>query len=282
MSDQNHLKVIDHSVSGEEFTLIKNQEFGFLETTPKPHADQLPHYYESKDYISHTDSKRNLFEIIYHLVRRVALKKKVKLIDNYGSDGKILLDIGCGTGDFLKVAKDNGWYGYGIEPNEHAREIANKKTNQGVFDTDELLKFKAHRFDVITLWHVLEHLPDLENQIEIYKKLLKPSGTLIVAVPNHRSYDAEYYQEFWAAYDVPRHLWHFSQDSMSNLLRKHFLKVVDVLPMKFDAYYVSLLSEKYKKGRMKLFRAFIIGFKSNWRAKRSKEASSLIFVVKND
>ncbi|WP_241910502.1 class I SAM-dependent methyltransferase [Pseudotamlana carrageenivorans] len=282
MTDDNALKVIDHSVSGEEFTLIKNSEFGFLETTPKPDPDKLPHYYESKDYISHTDSRRNLVEILYHMVRGKALKSKVKLINEYATDGKILLDIGCGTGDFLKVAKQNGWYGYGIEPNAHAREIANKKTNHGVFDTDELLKFKQHRFDVITLWHVLEHLPDLENQIEIYKKLLKPTGTLIIAVPNHKSYDAIYYQEFWAAYDAPRHLWHFCKTSMSALLTKHNLKVVDVLPMKFDAYYVSLLSEKYKKASFKLIRAFMTGFKSNLKAKRSKEASSLIFVVKNE
>ncbi|MDO6759657.1 class I SAM-dependent methyltransferase [Tamlana sp. 2_MG-2023] len=282
MTQPNQLKVIDHTVSGEEFTLVENQEFGFLETTPKPSLDKLPEYYESKDYISHTDSNRNLFEIAYHLVRGIALKRKIKLINNYASEGKILLDIGCGTGDFLKVAKSHDWYGYGIEPNQHAREMANKKTNDGVFDTDELYKFKEHRFDVITLWHVLEHLPDLENQIETYKKLLKPTGTLIVAVPNHKSYDAEYYQEFWAAYDVPRHLWHFSKKSMQRLLSKHLLKIVDVKPMTFDAYYVSLLSEKYKNGRMKLIKGFLTGLKSNFKARSSKESSSLIFVIKNE
>ncbi|WP_317132857.1 class I SAM-dependent methyltransferase [Pseudotamlana haliotis] len=281
MTEPTHLTVIDHSVSEEEFTLVQNPEFGFLETTPRPEADKLPQYYESKDYISHTDSNRNLFEIVYHLVRRISIKKKLELIDNYAEDGKILLDVGCGTGDFLKAAKDNGWYGYGIEPNEQAREIANKKTNQGVFDTEELFKFKPHRFDVITLWHVLEHLPDLEEQIEAYKKLLKENGTLIIAVPNHKSFDAEYYQEFWAGYDVPRHLWHFDKVSMGKLLSKHQLKITEVKPMKFDAYYVSLLSEKYKHGRMKIIKGFLTGWKSNRKAKASKEASSLIFVVKN-
>lgn len=276
-----HLKVKDYSVSGEVFELIQNSEYGFMETTPQPSSDKLPNYYKSEDYISHTDSKRNLFEKAYHLVRKLSLKKKLNLINSFSVESKKLLDIGCGTGDFLQTAQQNNWKVSGIEPNEQARIIANNKTNSSVFETQQLLKFNEQSFDVITLWHVLEHLPDLEDHIEIFKKLLKPKGTLIIAVPNYKSFDAKYYKEFWAAYDVPRHLWHFNKDSISKLVTKYFMEVVKIKPMWFDAFYVSLLSEKYKKGKMNFVSGFFVGFFSNLKTIITKEASSLIYVVKN-
>ena len=282
MSKNNfYITVKDHSVSGEEFQLLLNNEFGFLETTPQPTLEKLPDYYISEDYISHTDSKRNLFEKVYHIVRNISLKRKLKLINSMHSTGKQILDVGCGTGDFLQIAKQNNWIVSGVEPNDEARKIANSKTNNAVFNVDELLKFPKHSFDIITLWHVLEHLPKLEDHVSIFKSLLKNNGTLIIAVPNYNSFDAQYYKSFWAAYDAPRHLWHFNQKSISNLFLKEKLKVVKTLPMKFDAYYVSLLSEKYRSGRMNIFNAFRIGFKSNLMAKRSGEYSSLIFIIKN-
>ena len=183
-----YLTVKDHSVSGETFDLIKNSEYGFLETIPQPSLEKLPNYYKSEDYISHTDSKRNLFENVYHLIRGISLKQKMRLINSCTSSEKKLLD--------------------GIEPNEHARAIANKKTDHSVFDVDQLLKFKPNSFDVITLWHVLEHLPNLEEQIQVFKNLLKLDGTLIIAAPNFNSYDAKFYKSHWAAFDAPRHLWH--------------------------------------------------------------------------
>ena len=276
-----HLKVKDHSVSGEAFELIQNTEYGYLETTPQPSSDKLPNYYDSEDYISHTDSKRNVFEKVYHIVRTISLKNKLNLINSFSSEEKNLLDIGCGTGDFLQTAQQNGWNVSGIEPNQDARNIANKKTNDAVFETDQLLKFEANRFDVITLWHVLEHLPNLEHQIATFKKLLKPNGRLIIAVPNYKSYDAEHYKNFWAAYDVPRHLWHFNQDSISKLVSKESFEVIHVKPMWFDAFYVSLLSEKYKTGKMNPIKGFCIGLISNIKALSSKEASSLIYTIKN-
>lgn len=275
------LTVIDHSVSREEFQLIENSEFGFLETSPQPSKDKLPEYYESEDYISHTDSKRNLFEKVYHVVRSISLKKKLDLINSYSSEEKKLLDVGCGTGDFLQTAIENNWVVSGIEPNEQAREIANKKTNNSVFEIDQLLKFEASSFDVITLWHVLEHLPNLEDHIAIFKTLLKPKGTLIIAVPNYKSYDAKYYKEFWAAYDVPRHLWHFNRDSITSLVSNFDFDVVKTTPMWFDAFYVSMLSEKYKNGKMNPIKGFCIGLLSNLKALSSKEASSLIYIIKN-
>ena len=198
-TNQIHLKVKDHSVSGEVFELIQNSEFGFLETSPLPASDKLSDYYKSEDYISHTDSKRNLFEKAYHVVRRISLKKKLKLINSFSLENKILLDVGCGTGDFLQTAQNNNWQVSGIEPNS---------------------------FGVITLWHVLEHLSNLENQITILKKLLKPNGTLIIAVPNYKSFDAKHYAEFWAAFDVPRHLWHFNKESVSKLVAKFQMEVM--------------------------------------------------------
>lgn len=275
-----YIKVKDHSVTGENFELLYNEEFEMLETFPQPSLDKLPNYYQSEDYISHTDSKRNLLEKVYHIVKSTALKRKLKLINKVSNEGKNLLDVGCGTGDFLQIAQQNNWMVSGIEPNEHARHIANQKTNNQVFDVDQLLKFKKQSFDVISLWHVLEHLPNLDEQIEVLESLLKPNGTLIIAVPNYKSYDATYYKDFWAAFDVPRHLWHFSQNSISRLVSKVGMTVSEKLPMKFDAFYVSLLSEKYKSGSMNPLKAFWIGYRSNMMARRTNEYSSLIYVVK--
>ncbi|MCF7559578.1 class I SAM-dependent methyltransferase [Sabulilitoribacter multivorans] len=275
------LVVKDHSVSGEKFELVENSEYGFLETTPQPPSEKLPEYYESEDYISHTDSKRNLFEKAYHLVRSISLKKKLKLINSFSSESKKLLDVGCGTGDFLQTALQNNWTVSGIEPNDQARDIANKKTNNSVFETGQLLKFEESSFDVITLWHVLEHLPKLEEQIATFKKLLKKQGILIIAVPNYRSFDAKYYKNFWAAYDVPRHLWHFNKTSISKLVGKQSMKVVKTQPMLFDAFYVSLLSEKYKTGKMNFFKGIGIGLVSNMKSIISKESSSVIYIIKN-
>ncbi|MFB9056792.1 class I SAM-dependent methyltransferase [Mariniflexile ostreae] len=286
MSEQkmNHvyLKLKDYSVSGKNFRLVTNLEYGFLETRPKPSFEELPDYYKSEDYISHTDSKRNLFEKVYHVVRVFSLRKKTGIINSYGSGGKHLLDFGCGTGDFLQTAKQQGWTVVGVEPNTDARTLANVKTDNAVFDSDYLLTCEACTFDVITLWHVLEHLPNLEKDITLLKSLLKPNGILVVAVPNYKSYDAQYYKNFWAAYDVPRHLWHFNQKSISRLVLKQGLRVVRTKPMLFDAFYVSMLSEKYKTGKMNILKAVWVGLVSNLKSFITKEASSIIYIIKNN
>ncbi|WP_223550063.1 class I SAM-dependent methyltransferase [Aestuariivivens sp. NBU2969] len=276
------LKVKDYSVSGEEFKLVKNPEYGFLETIPKPTQVSLSKYYQSEDYISHTDANRNWFEKVYHFIRTITLKRKLRLINNYARESKNLLDIGCGTGDFLQAAKQKGWNVVGIEPNERARKTANKKINSIVYQPEQLSKIEDNSFDVITLWHVLEHLPNLYDQIALFKKLLKPNGTLVIAVPNYKSFDATHYKNFWAAYDVPRHLWHFDTASISNLLSRQSLKVIKIKPMWFDAFYVSLLSEKYKSGKMNIIKGFCVGLSSNLKSLATKEASSLIYVAKNN
>lgn len=276
------LSVKDHSVSGEEFQLLLNEELEMLETFPQPSSESLSKYYDSENYISHTDGQRNLLEIAYQFVKTISLKRKLKLINSFSLKGKSLLDVGCGTGDFLRIALQNNWKVGGIEPNEKARQIANVKTNNEIFDSEQLLKFQKNSFDVITLWHVLEHLPKLEEHLEIFKSLLKPEGFLVIAVPNYNCYDAFYYKGHWAAYDAPRHLWHFSRNSIMRLGERKNMKVVKILPMYFDAYYVSLLSEKYKSKIMNPLRAFCIGWWSNFKAKRSGEYSSLIYLIKNN
>jgi len=276
------LKVRDHSVSGEEFQLLYNEELEMLETFPQPSSEGLQKYYESDNYISHTDGKRNLIEKAYQIVKTISLKRKLKLIDSFSKQDKNLLDVGCGTGDFLRIASLNNWQVFGIEPNDKARQLANVKTNGVVYNNDQLSKFRNSSFDVITLWHVLEHLPNLEEQLEIFKNLLKPKGVLVVAVPNYNSYDAVYYGSYWAAYDVPRHLWHFSKNSLLRLAERVHMRVIKIVPMFFDSYYVSLLSEKYKPQAMNPFRAFWIGWLSNFKARNSGEYSSLIYIIKKD
>ena len=279
ISNKKHfLNVIDHSVSKETFDLYYDQDLDMLITSPQPSPENLGKYYESTDYISHTDSKRSLFEKAYHFVKGIALENKLNLINNCSVTKGNLLDIGAGTGDFLLTAKQNSWNTIGVEPSEKAKGIA---INKGIQFSDSTQELESHSFDVITMWHVLEHVPNLEIQIKELKRLVKPNGTIIIAVPNYKSYDANYYGKFWAAFDVPIHFWHFSKKAIQLLFEKENLKLEKVLPMKFDSFYVSLLSEKYKNGKMNYLKAIWIGLASNWKAKSSLEYSSHIHVLKN-
>jgi cyclopropane fatty-acyl-phospholipid synthase-like methyltransferase len=275
------LALKDYSVSGENFELIYNSEFEMLETFPKPSLEKLPSYYESEDYISHTDAKKSFTDKLYQFVKGYALKRKLRLINSFETDAKTLLDVGCGTGDFLLTCKTNGWNVVGVEPNAKAQKITKDKLQtKTVFkDVNEI---NSKQFDVITLWHVLEHVPNLDEYILKLKSLLKPNGVLVIAVPNYKSFDAKHYQSFWAAYDVPRHLWHFSQKSIQLLFSNVNFKLVKVLPMYFDSFYVSLLSEKYKTGTTNFIKAFIVGLKSNLKAIKTKEYSSLIYILKRN
>jgi 2-polyprenyl-3-methyl-5-hydroxy-6-metoxy-1,4-benzoquinol methylase len=272
------LTVKDYSVSQETFELYQDQDLDLLITHPQPSLDVLGKYYESADYISHTDSKRSLFEKAYHFVKNIALKNKLNLINTCQPNKGLILDIGAGTGDFLTVAKNDGWKTIGVEPSEKAKAIAK---NKGVSFVEKTSELESHSFDVISMWHVLEHVPNLEEQITELKRLLKPTGTLIVAVPNFKSFDAKHYGKFWAAYDVPIHFWHFSKTSIQKLFEKENMKLEKILPMKFDSFYVSLLSEKYKTGKMNYIKAFFIGLQSNWKAKQKLEYSSHIYILKN-
>ena len=278
LEDKSFITVKDFSVSGESFSLLLNEEYQILKTHPQPTLDKLGSYYEFEDYISHTDGKRTLFEKMYHFIKRKAIRDKVKLINSYQPVKGRILDIGAGTGDFLLECKNQNWEILGIEPNDKAKGIA---VGKGIKFGDTIEKLESNSFDVITMWHVLEHVPDVEHQVAELKRLLKPSGTIIIAVPNFKSYDAKYYKEFWAAYDVPRHLWHFSKTAIEKLFDKQNMNLEDIKPMWFDSFYVSLLSEKYKTGKMNFISGFFIGLISNVSGFFKKEFSSHIYVLKN-
>ena len=279
ISNKKHfLTVQDYSVSKETFDLYYDETLDKLLTFPQPSLKNLGKYYESEDYISHTDNKRSLFEKLYQFIKSIALKNKLNLINSLQSNKGRILDIGAGTGDFLSVAKNDGWQTIGVEPSDKAKAIAKKK---GVSFVELTTELENQSFDVISMWHVLEHVPDLYKQIKELKRLLKPTGTLIIAVPNFKSFDAKHYGKFWAAFDVPIHFWHFSKTAMKLLFEKEEMKLEKVLPMKFDSFYVSLLSEKYNSGKMNFVKAFFIGLQSNWKAKKNFEYSSHIYIIKN-
>lgn len=270
------LKCKDFSVSKESYELFLNPYFDMMVTLPVP--SNIENYYKTDDYISHTNSNKSLVDKIYKKVRKYTLKRKLKLMNSFELSDKKILDIGSGTGDFLHTCKEDKWSVFGVEPSAKAREISLQKDIK-VFENIEQLK--ENQFDVITLWHVLEHVENLFEYIDLLKNKLKPEGKLIVAVPNYNSYDAKHYKEYWAAFDVPRHLWHFSQKSITKLFSRVSMNVEKVIPMKFDSYYVSLLSEKYKSGKNKFLKAFYIGMLSNFKAKTTSEYSSLIYIIKN-
>lgn len=270
------MSCVDHTVSKESYELLLNEDFDMMVTLPIPL--DLENYYKSEEYISHTNASKNLIDKIYQKVRKRTLQNKLKLINSFNLSDKKLLDIGSGTGDFLATCKVDNWNVFGVEPSKEARQISEEKNVKAFSDISEI---KENNFDVITLWHVLEHVENLLEYIEILKTKLKPTGVLIIAVPNYKSFDAKYYKEFWAAYDVPRHLWHFSQTSIQKLFAKVSMKIEKTIPMKYDSYYVSMLSEKYKSGRTNFIKASYIGFLSNMKAKSTSEYSSLIYVIKN-
>lgn len=271
-----YLESKDYSTSKEPFSIRQCSGCSFRFTSPVPSEDKIGSYYESEDYISHTDSKKGVMNKVYHIVRKKAIRNKEYLIDTFNVE-KSLLDIGCGTGDFLHFCKEHGWDILGLEPDAGARSICAKK-GVPVKDIDELHRLEDKSVSVITMWHVLEHVYHLNRDFDKIKSVLKDDGKLVVAVPNCSSYDAQKYGEFWAAYDLPIHLYHFRPNDIKTLAEKYDMKVDKILPMKYDAYYVSMLSEKYKGGN--LVNAFLTGAKSNRKANASNhQYSSQIYIL---
>lgn len=279
-----YLKCKDFTVTNEVFELKFHEEIDMLITSPQPKIEDLPAYYKSEKYISHTDASVTFLDKVYQMVKRITIKGKVKSISSFKNDSKNLLDIGCGTGEFLLSCKKDGWNVVGVEPNLDAKSltIAKIEAKNTVFDSlDKLLNSKVSaKFDVITMWHVLEHVPNLEETIKILSSLLSEKGVLLVAVPNFKCFDAEFYKENWAAFDVPRHLWHFSKSAIASLFAKEGLELAKISPMWFDSFYVSMLSESHKTGKSNLFRAFLIGGYSNLKGLFSKEVSSHIYFLR--
>lgn len=272
----------DYTITGEEFALQQCSHCQFILTNPRPASESIGRYYESDNYISHSGKSKTLFDKIYLTARNITLGWKHELIARYYSTPKRILDFGCGTGNFLNHMKQKGWDIRGVEPNTTAREKSNQLLSNQVFK--ELESLDDQCFEVITLWHVLEHIHDLNYTIQKLKNRLSTNGYLIIAVPNPNSHDSQYYRSYWAGYDVPRHLWHFTQETMRTLLLKNGLEIVQIEPMKLDAFYVSLLSEGYhnpnQNKMVSASKAFVQGLKSNWLAKKKNEYSSLIYIAK--
>lgn len=271
----------DYTVSQENFNIVSCKSCGFKFTNPRPDNSVLGNYYKAESYVSHTNSKKGIVNKLYHAVRNYTLKTKIKLVSSYVSRGTIL-DYGCGTGMFLNACNKSGWETYGMEPDDNARKMASEHGLNVFSDKAKVQTYITDKnFNAITLWHVLEHVTDMEETLAFFKSKLNADGVLIIAVPNYVSYDAQYYKEFWAAYDVPRHLHHFEEKSMKSLLENSGFKLQETKPMKFDSFYVSMLSEKYKTGSVNLVKAFLVGLKSNLSAKNTSSYSSTIYIFKH-
>lgn len=272
-----HLEVKDYFFSGESFELYHCNKCQLLITSPQPSEEKLSSYYQSPDYISHTNRITNFITLAYKIVRNLSINNKYLLVNKY-TDGSKILDVGCGTGYFLAKMKSRNWQIQGVEPDTTARSQAEKILNQPM--ASSLYEIRE-KYPAITLWHVLEHMPDLNKVVAYLQSILQEKGTLFVALPNHESYDASFYKQYWAGYDVPRHLYHFNKNSVKNLMSAHQLKVTHIMPMYWDSFYVAMLSEKYKHGKNRPVHAFWKGLVSNLKASEKMNYSSLIYVIKH-
>jgi len=280
----NDREIIDHAVSKEIFNISKCSNCGLLFTNPRPNQTNIGPYYDFPEYFSHDDQAKSPTQLIYQTVRKRAITSKLNLFHSLQREKGSILDYGCGTGELLAKAKDQGWKVDGLEPNEKARNQAEKKLHKPIFA--DIVDIPATQsFDIISLFHVLEHVHDLRNTLKTIINHLNSDGYVIIAVPNPESYDAEKYKDFWAGWDVPRHLYHFNKTSINSFSNEFKLRLVNTLPMKYDSYYVSLLSEGYKNPAQstysKYLKAIKAGMKSNSEArKNNNNYSSNLFIFK--
>ena len=273
------LELKDYFLTQENFEILECNDCKLLFTTPCPAPDRIGDYYKSDDYLSHNESKKGIVPQIYNLVKKVNIKNKFNItVNGQQTTDNSILDIGCGVGDFLNYAKEKGCDITGIEPSEDARKIAEEKLGTKIFSPEELQNIPNESFDIVTMWHVLEHVADLKTEIDHLERIVKKNGRLVLALPNYKSFDAEYYKDKWAAYDVPRHLNHFSSTSIKNIFDTTAFQLIDIKPLKWDSYYISMLSEQYLKHSNVLLKAMITGCKSNCKAIKSGEYSSLVYV----
>jgi 2-polyprenyl-3-methyl-5-hydroxy-6-metoxy-1,4-benzoquinol methylase len=261
------LEVEDYFLSHEIFSIQECNSCRFKFVSPRPDTAVIGKYYQSDEYISHDAGHTDLLSSVYKLARVISISNKYKIVRKFASGGK-LLDIGCGTGEFLKYCQAKGFEVLGVEPSDKARSFAQSKNMVHVFDQLESLSESDGTFNCITMWHVLEHIHNLNDLILNVSKRLRPDGVFVVAVPNSNSWDARYYKKYWAAYDVPRHLYHFTKETLQQLASKHGFEILKIYPQNLDAYYVSMLSEKYKSGQTNYVRSLLHGFWSNWYAKK--------------
>jgi 2-polyprenyl-3-methyl-5-hydroxy-6-metoxy-1,4-benzoquinol methylase len=274
------LTVKDYSVSKEEFVVWQCRNCTLRFTQDVPDEASIGPYYQSPDYISHSNTDKGLLNKLYQKIRKYTLEQKAQLIIGYTRQKGRLLDIGAGIGAFLNTMKQKGWEETGIEPDRGARDQARNLFGLNLEETSALATLSENSFDAITLWHVLEHVHDLHPFIDRLKACLKADGKLFIAVPNYSSLDADVYKLYWAAYDVPRHLYHFTPKAMDMLMKEHGLCIMAKKPMWFDSFYISLISSKYKNGRTNWLSAGLTGLRSNIKALFNKDyCSSVIYVV---
>ena len=274
---QINLWLKDEFLSKEDFHICECLNCGLLYTMPRPSKDKIAEYYKSDEYYSHQENKKGFIPRLYETVKRTNLKHKYELATR-GLKTGALLDIGCGVGDFLHTAETQGWHCTGVEPSEEAKAIAQQRTTAKILSSEDQESLPEASFDVITMWHVLEHVDNLKWQVTQLQRLIKPNGRIVIALPNYKSYDGQYYKEHWAAYDVPRHLNHFNRTTVAKILVTKDLKLVNTDKLKWDAYYISYMSEQYKIHKLPLIRGVYRGWISNLKARRSGEWSSLVYI----
>jgi 2-polyprenyl-3-methyl-5-hydroxy-6-metoxy-1,4-benzoquinol methylase len=276
------LQAKDHLLTHETFNIFRCHSCSFRFTQDTPPADEIGKYYRSQDYISHSDTRKGLISKLYHLGRTIMLRKKYGMVKKT-STGKNLMDIGCGTGYFPSFMKQNGYKVSGVEADPKAREFAEKEFGIRVYTPGDFLNHRIEgKFDVITLWHVLEHLDDFNLYLERMLEHLTPGGSLLIALPNCSALDARYYKEFWAGYDVPRHLWHFTPSTLKNLTEKHGLKILKMKRLMLDPFYNSMLSEKYRGNRAFMIFGIAIGKLAYIESLFSiKKSSSVVYILKH-
>ncbi len=275
------LTVKDFSVSKEDYVIWQCAQCSLRFTQDVPDENSIGPYYKSPDYISHTNTNKGFVNNTYQKVRNYTLQQKASLVINQTGvkKGKVL-DVGCGTGAFLNVMREKGWVIDGIEPDEDARRLARSLYHIEAKEPSAFADIKPGSMDAITLWHVLEHVHELHPYIDRLKESLTAAGKLFIAVPNYQSTDASHYRPYWAAYDVPRHLYHFSPKSMEVLMQRHGLKITEKKPMWFDSFYISLLSSKYHTGKTKYVSAIFNGLRSNINALANHDkCSSIIYII---
>lgn len=270
----------DFWVTKEMFTISRCIKCGFAYTKNAPDAANIGKYYQHADYVSHTDTQQGLFFKIYHFVRETMLGKKRQMIEKHVVKGN-LLDIGAGTGYFLNHMQQNSWQVSGVEPDTGAADIAQQKFGLKLEQTLQETVNNGQSFQAISMWHVLEHVHELNQYFDFFKTLLAPNGKLFIAVPNHTSFDAQYYKQNWAAWDVPKHLWHFSPKSMQILAEKNGFMIEQKYMLPFDSFYISIMSEKIKgSSKLAIIRAAFVGFVSYVKALLNVEkASSVVYVI---
>jgi 2-polyprenyl-3-methyl-5-hydroxy-6-metoxy-1,4-benzoquinol methylase len=254
------LNVPDHFLTGEQFALTQCSSCGFLFTQDHPDSDEIDRYYESADYISHNDSAGGFFASVYMIAREFMLRRKRKMVCRAtGLKNGNILDIGSGTGHFLSVMRARGWQVKGLEINDKARAFSIAEFGLEVLSPASIGSLPSASFDAITLWHVLEHLQNPFSYASEIVRFLNPGGVCLVALPNSSSFDARHYNEFWAAYDVPRHLWHFTPETFKLFAEKSGFEIISVRSLPLDVIYISLLSEKYRRSALHFIRGLVKG-----------------------